>query len=183
MCKNGILHISYFMIYEGHLWYRAAVRARAQERRSHVLLRWSRAATWAENNRWTLNPSISERCQLSMKHRVKFIFCKVRTCWWKNEVGTDHSVITSHPCSEFRHSLLCTGTATAHTCQSSLDLASLPVYKCQEWHAGIEYRDVHQPGLTLMCSWCELMLPGVVMPLMRRTCGAGAGHTSLLMTF
>lgn len=93
------------------------------------------------------------------------------------------SVITTHPCSEFRHSLLCTGTATAHTCQSSLDLASLSVYKCQEWHAGIEYRDVHQPGLTLMCSWCELMLPGVVTPLMRRTCGAGAGHTSLLMTF
>lgn len=91
-------------------------------------------------------------CQLSRRHCVGFIFCKVRTCRWKEEVGTAHGVITSHPRSEFRHSLLRTGTATAHTCQSSLDLASLTVYKSQERHAGMEYRDVHQPGLTLMCS-------------------------------
>lgn len=32
-------------------------------------------------------------CQLSMRHCVRFIFCKVRTCGWKNEVGTDHGVI------------------------------------------------------------------------------------------
>lgn len=100
-------------------------------------------------------------------------------------MGLGLIMVLSHPIPALNLDtvLLCTGTGTTHTCQSSLDLAPLPVYKRQEWHAGIQYRDVHQPGLTLMCSWCELMFPGVVMPLMRRTCGAGAGHTSLLMTF
>lgn len=94
-------------------------------------------------------------------------------------------IVLSHPIPALNlDTVYCALAQPQHTLVNpSLDLASLPVYKCQEWHAGIEYRDVHQPGLTLMCSWCELMLPGVVMPLMRRTCGAGAGHTSLLMTF
>lgn len=143
----------------------------------------SRADIWAENNRWTRNPAIPKCCQSSMRRCVKFIFCKVRTCWWKNEVGTDHRVIASNPCSGFRHSLLCTGTAaTAHTCQSPLDLAWLPAYRARNNMLGYSI-ETYTSLAWLMCSWGALMLPGVVMPLTRRTCGAGAGHTSLLLTF
>lgn len=108
--QNCILHIVIVWkdcrICEEHFLHSTSLQVRAQQRRSHLLSQWSRADTWAENNGWTLNPSISKCCQLSMRRRVKFIFCKVRKCWWKNGVGTDRGVITSNPCSEFRHSFI-----------------------------------------------------------------------------
>ena len=137
----------------------------------------------AENNRWTLNPSIPKCYQPAMRRCVTFIFCKVRKCWWKDEVGTDRSVIAPNPCSGFRHSLLCTGTAaTARTCQSPSDLAWLPVYRASNHMLGYSIETLGSLAW-LMCSRGEPVLPGVVMPLMRRTCGAGTGHTSPLMTF
>lgn len=66
---------------------------------SHVWPRWT--LRWgtpclsvAESNWWAPNPFIQRCCQESTTNSVSFIFWQVRRCWWKDEVGTNHGLLT-----------------------------------------------------------------------------------------
>lgn len=93
-------------------------------------------------------------------------------------------VLTHLGCSPYLVWFITSPHNQNHTCQSSLVLALMPVY--ESWHETVLlYINRYTAAwLYRVCvSIPKWMYSGVVIVLTGQACGAGAGHTSLLMTF